>query len=142
MKYFEIQPDVAGGLGEHTVMDRSGHRPIVSRLHYEIDGWFGDSLLRTSPCYILTVDGQKALEALGATGITFDSVEVTTSGQFEDFHGDMKLPPFVWMKVDGEAGRDDFWMTEGVQLVVSERALEVLKALGVPGALIEPFDDP
>ena len=35
MKYFYIQPEVAGGLGKNTVMDRSVHPPIVSRLHYE-----------------------------------------------------------------------------------------------------------
>jgi hypothetical protein len=35
MKYFYIQPEVAGGLGKNTVMDRSVHPPIVSRLHHE-----------------------------------------------------------------------------------------------------------
>ena len=31
-KFFFIEPEVAGGLGEHTVMNQSTHPPKVSRL--------------------------------------------------------------------------------------------------------------
>jgi hypothetical protein len=142
MKYFKIEPEVAGGTSEHTVMDRSVHPPLVSRLHYEVDDWLGDVLLAGFPCFIVTMEAKQALEVLGATGITFDSVEITTSGVFEDFHGDRKLPPFAWMKVHGEAGRDDFGLSSDLILVISERALDALSALGLAYATTEPFPDP
>jgi hypothetical protein len=52
---------------------------------------------------------------------------------------DHKLPPFAWLKVDGQAGRDDFGIAPDYRLVVSERVLDVLKPLGISNALIEPF---
>ena len=79
MKYFYIQPEVAGGFGENTVLDTSVHPPIVSRLHYELDGWLGDVLLETFPCFIITKDAKTKLQSIGATGIRLDDVEITTS---------------------------------------------------------------
>lgn len=79
MKYFFIQPEVAGGIGENTMMDRSVHPPIVSRLHYELDGWPDDVLLRTFPCLIVTEGAKRKLQSVGLTGVRFDKVEVTTS---------------------------------------------------------------
>jgi hypothetical protein len=48
MKYFYVEPEVAGGLGERTVMDRSTHPPVVKRLHYQLEGWLGDAILARS----------------------------------------------------------------------------------------------
>lgn len=38
MKHHIIEPEVAGGLGEGTIMSRNTHPPIVTRLHYKFDG--------------------------------------------------------------------------------------------------------
>ena len=53
MQYVYIEPEVAGGLGDHTVMDRSVHPPIVSKLHYQMEGWLGDALLESFPVFIV-----------------------------------------------------------------------------------------
>lgn len=53
--------------------------------------------------------------------------------------GLVKLPPFVWLKVDGKAGHDDFGLAEDHRLVVSESVLDALRPLGISHALIEPF---
>ena len=81
----------------------------------------------------------RALVAIGATGATFDEVEVTTSDVFEELQPDQKLPRFVWLKVMGHAGHDDFGMSKDYRLVVSERVLEALKPLGISNALVEPL---
>jgi hypothetical protein len=50
------------------------------------------------------------------------------------------LPKFLWLKVEGFPGRDDFGIAAGLKLVVSKRALEVLKRVGFSHpASIEPF---
>jgi hypothetical protein len=139
MRYFYLEPEVAGGLGEHTVMNVKVHPPLVSRLHYSFDGWLGGAILTSFPCYIVTIPAQRALSALGATGMTFDQVEVSRSGLFEDMHPGRQLPEFVWLKVNGKPGKDDFGMAPDHRLVVSQRVLELFKELGLGDADVEPF---
>jgi hypothetical protein len=141
MKYFFIQPEVAGGLGENTVMDRSVHPPIVSRLHYKFDGWGGDVLLRSFPCLVVTETAKKKLQSAGLTGITFDRVEVTTSEAYQELFPNQQLPKFVWLQIEGKPGKDDFGFAQNARLVISERALEVLRGLGISNALVTPFKE-
>lgn len=139
MKYFYLEPEVSGGLGDNTVMDTSVHPPIVTRLHYEFDGWLGDVAVTSFPCYLVTGAVKAKFLTAGFSGATFDKVEVTTSELFEEMQPDLELPPFVWLKVDGKAGHDDFGLAEDHRLVVSERVLDALRPLGISHALIEPF---
>jgi hypothetical protein len=122
-------------------MDRSVHPPIVSRLHYEFSVWSSDVLLENFPAFIVTEDAMNKLMESGATGARFADVEVTTTYPFREFHPDMQLPRFVWLQVTGRAGRDDFGLAGNIRLVVSERALDVLKGLQLTDALIEPFEN-
>src|SRR6267378_2592579 len=108
MRYFRVRPEVAGGLGDETLMDRSVHPPVISRLHYEFDGWLGDPLLSSFPSYIVTRDLMREILHEDLTGVTFDHVMVTTSADFEERHATQQLPEFVWMKVVGQPGVDDF----------------------------------
>jgi len=101
MRYFYLDPEVAGGLGRHTVMDVSVHPPIVTKLNYEFEGWLGDVILESFPCFIVTTEAKQALTRLSATGVAFDKVEVTTSHMFRELQPDLKLPPFVWLKASG-----------------------------------------
>ena len=141
MHYFSIEPEVAGSSeGPNSVMDRSVHPPIVSRLHYVFSGWLGDVLLESFPAFIVTEDAMNKLMEIGATGARFADVEVTTTYPFRGFHPNMKLPKFVWLQITGRAGRDDFGLARKIRLVISERALDVLKGLQLKHAEIEPFE--
>ena len=140
MKYFYVEPEVAGGLGERTVMDRSVHPPIVKKLHYQFEGWLGDALLESFPAFIVTEHVKVSLLESGATGATFDDdVEVTLSDQFKALYPDRKLPRFVWLKPEGRAGQDDIGAASDGRLVLSQRALDVLNGIGISNALVEPF---
>jgi hypothetical protein len=125
--------------GKNTVLDRSVHPPLVSKLHYEFDGWIGDVLLESFPSFIVTEEGGRRLHKTGITGARFDEVEITTSEEFKDSSPNRRLPKFVWLRVDGQAGRDDFGTATDGKLIVSERALEVLKELGISHASVAPF---
>jgi hypothetical protein len=37
MKYHSIEPEVAGGLGANTIMDRTVHPPVVTKLHCKVN---------------------------------------------------------------------------------------------------------
>lgn len=64
--FYQLDPEVAGGLGTNTEMSTDTRSPVVSRLHYEFEGWLGDALLTTFPCFIATRAACQALELLGA----------------------------------------------------------------------------
>jgi hypothetical protein len=139
MKYFYLEPEVAGGLGNNTVIDRSVHPPIISKLHYHLDGWLGDVILESFPSFIVTEKTKQKLQEIGLTGARFDKVELTTSDQFKELYPNRHLPKFVWLRVDGQTGRDDFGTAPDGRLVVSERAHETLKSLGISNALVTSF---
>jgi hypothetical protein len=94
MNFYIIEPEVAGGLGENTVMDRTTHPPKVSKLHYKFDGWLGDVLLESIPCYIATKEVVQKLKIIHPTGVDCCNVEITSSEQFHDIQPNSKLPEF------------------------------------------------
>jgi hypothetical protein len=139
-KFYVVEPEVAGGLGSETVSSRgpSGHR-IISRLHYELDGWLGDHLLETTPCFIATKQLADRLLEAGLSGFSTDLVEVSTSEQFRDLYGDRPIPQFIWLKVGGQPGVADLAVAPDLRLIVSAAALELLKSVGLEHAEVAPF---
>lgn len=139
MRYFYIEPEVAGGLGADTVMDRDSHPPKVSRLHYHLEGWLGDALLESFPCFVIMAAAKDGLIGQGYSGVHFDQVEITVSDEFKELYPQKQLPVFAWLRVTGQAGEDDFGLAKDGRLVVSEAALDTLKRFGISNALVEPF---
>ncbi|MBI1852833.1 MAG: hypothetical protein HYR85_21030 [Planctomycetes bacterium] len=144
MRYFRVEPEVAGGLGPRTELDTSTFPPIVSKLNYQFDGWLGDVLITSFPSFVVTEAAQQALETIGASGASFDSIEITTSDEFEDFE-ELRprrvLPSFRWMKIHGTPGTDDIGLTEKCTLVVSDRVLRALIPLGISNAVVQPLEE-
>lgn len=141
MNYYIVEPEVAGGFGEHTDIDRSSGKMVVAKLHYQFDGWLGDELLESTPCYIVSEKLAHEIEMAHLTGVQFDEVKVTTSDQFKELYPNRQLPRFVWLKVEGKPGHDDFGIAPGLRFVVSEQALQLLKRIGIANAAsITPFE--
>lgn len=140
MNYYILDPEVAGGLGKHTGMDNSVHPPIVTKLHYEFDGWLGDDLLQTFPCYIVTEKMGNALTQANLTGFKLAKVEVSQSDIFHDQHPDTTLPKFRWLQITGTAGVDDFGLTP-LQLVLSQKALDVLNQGNITNCEVAVYND-
>lgn len=136
--FFYLEPEVAGGIGPNSELHRENGRLVVTRLNYEFDGWLGDALLETTPCFIVTNEARQMIERAALTGVSFSDVEVTRSGLFTDLYGDKVLPHFSWMNVQGEPEADDFGMASDLRLVASERALFILRQAGLTHAEIEP----
>jgi len=137
-KYYTIEPEVAGGWGENTVAATTpGGTTVVRKFHYQFDGWLGDELLTSTPCYIVTERLSNEIRNNNLTGVEFDNVEITVSGEFTDLYNDRQLPRFVWLKIIGKPKEDDFGMTPDILLVVSERALRLLRLFGISHAEID-----
>jgi hypothetical protein len=155
MKYFYIEPEVAGGIGSNVATDCSVHPPRVSNLDYEFEIWPHDVLIEGFPCWIVTIPAMERIRAAKLTGVSFKDVEISFSEQFRDLHRNRRLPAFVWLDVSGRPGHDDFGTNKSFTitgteklvdarrftLVISERAIEVLKALGISHASIHDFTE-
>lgn len=137
MKYYYLEPEVAGGLGENTVADTSIHPPRVSRLHFELEGWLGDDIIESFPCFLVTDHLMGILQRSGLSGFHLDDAEVTASSEFVQLYPERELPKFYWLRVDGVAERDDFGVAEDHRLLVSERVMSVLEQCSIRNADIE-----
>jgi len=126
VKYFAIEPEVAGGLGRDTVLDRSTHPPVVTKLHYEFQGWLGDEVVESFPCYLISTRLRDVIKKSRFSGVKFSDATVTTSPEFQQLHPDATLPEFVWLQVVGKPGKDDFGISADHRLVASERAFNAL----------------
>ena len=139
MAFYYVEPEVAGGLGKNTVLDSSVHPPTIIQMHYRIINWLGDALLESFPALIITREAADTLNAHEASGITCRDAEITVSDSFREIYPDRILPEFLWLCVTGVAGRDDFGIADDSRLVVSERALNVLRSFGLDNAIIEEY---
>jgi hypothetical protein len=127
MKYYVLEPEVAGGIGKNTLLDRSVHPPIPIKFNYEFSGWLGDSLLETVASFIVTKSLGEQIKISKLTGVIFGEVEISKDGQFEDHYPNRELPEFIWLQIKGVAGVDDFGLSTKHLLVVSQAALTVLQ---------------
>ncbi|MFF2553458.1 hypothetical protein ACFVUS_20840 [Nocardia sp. NPDC058058] len=130
MGFHLVEPEVAGGHGRGTRYDRSTVPVTVTALEYRFDGWLGDALLESTPCFIVTEDLARSIERLELTGVHFDTVSVSISSKGREFM-DTELPTWKWLKLTGRAGESDFALNDELCLVVSDRALKLLQEAGI-----------
>jgi hypothetical protein len=97
-------------------------------LHYVFDGWLGDELIESFPCFIVSERLATRLSNSGFSGFKLADVEITRSEQYHDIYGDRPLPTFRWLQVEGVPGQDDFGLSGRAELVVSEAARNVLES--------------
>lgn len=138
-KFYYLEPEVAGELGEDTVMDTSVHPPIVSAVHYDFMDWLGDDLIEAFPCFLITEQGGQRLATQALSGYELAPAKVTRSEMFEELESGRTLPRFWWLKVGGKAGQEDFGLAADHRLVVSERALDCLRTLRLEGCDVTEF---
>jgi hypothetical protein len=132
-----VSPEVAGELGENTLMDTSAYPPRVSRLHYRFEGWLGDDLLEVFPCFLVSAALAEALEEAGLDGFTLDKAEVSVSPGFQELYPGLALPEFRWLKIARQSRDADMGLTPDSRLEVSGRALRILRKFSVAHAVIE-----
>ncbi len=139
MTFFILEPEVAGGFGPNTILDRGVHPPRPVEFDYQFDGWLGDPLVETVANFIVTLPLKEKFEQYHASGIKFNDVKISKSGEFNDLHPDKILPDFAWMQVYGKPARDDFGLSSGHRLVASERMLSILLDEGMANCEVEPY---
>ncbi|MDH5731157.1 MAG: hypothetical protein OEZ58_19405 [Gammaproteobacteria bacterium] len=132
-----LEPEVAGGWGEGTVADTSTHPPIIKRMEYKFDGWSGDDLLTSFPCFIVSERLAKEIESSNLNGYEMAPVEITKSDGFEEFYPNTELPKFKWLQINGIINKNDFAINTELRLVVSEAAFKVLSMFNIKQCDVE-----
>lgn len=131
MKYFELNTEASGNFGESVEFagPRQERPPKVTKMAYDFESWPEDAINGWMSHYIITKELGQALHSAhpALTGFSIGEVEITTESQFDELYGDRELPDFVWLKVEGKAGKDDFGLSSNNSMVASERALEIIK---------------
>jgi hypothetical protein len=134
MMYYDLDPEVPGEIGNYSNLDLLQYPVAGGQLQYTFHGWLGDCLVTSTPLFLITMEAGKELAGLSVTGCSLATAVVSVSEEFEELHPGLKLPEFAWLKVGGEVGVDDFALSRGLYLVVSERALAVLRRHGLDHA--------
>jgi hypothetical protein len=132
-----LSPEVAGQLGKNTIFNNT-HPPTVKNLHYEFDGWLGDDILESFPCFICSERLMLYLKNSGLTGFEFRECEITQSDQFIDLYPDLELPKFYWFVVNNNSD-SDFFLLSNASLIVSGNGLAALKKFQISHCDIENF---
>lgn len=132
-----IEPEVAGGMGSETQLDNTVHPPLVKRLHFEFEGWLGDDILETFPCFLVTESLKNKIQNENLTGIAFNTVLITKSSNFITMYPDKSLPKFYWAQIKGSFGKTDFFLGPDKRLVISEKSFLLLSQFQIKNALIE-----
>ncbi|MCH5345343.1 MAG: hypothetical protein J1E64_15055 [Acetatifactor sp.] len=144
MNYYILNPEVAGELGDGSdLVYEGGKIKEVSFLEYNFMGWQGDELLSTHPCFIVTESLQNDIILNNLTGVKFKEISMTFSDEFYDMCGDVKIPQFVQIicnaSYEDNAGdlQYDFYYNKYKEIIVSERALSVLRQHKIDMCIIE-----
>jgi hypothetical protein len=135
-----LSPEVPGGLGPGSIIDRSDHPPRVSRLAFIFDGWLGDDLVESFPVFLVTDALAKTLNNSELTGYLLKEADISVSEQFLEFYPNAPSPQFVWLDVVGDYCRDDFSLDSRARLVVSERAYQVLRTARLEHCEVEQIE--
>ena len=127
MTFYAVRPEVPGQLGDKTVLDRDGGRLKVQHLELVFDGWLGDELVTAHPAFAATRHLADLFVQAGLTGFSLRDMDVSRSEEFLDFYPDRQLPEFVELVLTGTPGVDDLARDDTDLLIMSERAVDVMR---------------
>lgn len=146
MDYYLLNPEIAGELGDGSELVYEGGKiKEVVFLEYNFMGWQGDELLSTHPCFIVTESLQNDIISNGLTGVKFRNITMTFSDEFYDICGNIKVPRFVQIicndlyEDNAENLHNDFYVNKYKEIIVSEKALSVLKQHNINVCAIEKY---
>jgi hypothetical protein len=131
MLYYKVKPECCGWFGRRTLYagELETCPPTIYRLEYEFRSWPADHLLEVNCQFIATQELINALSALSpkVSGVHYEAVTATNTLEMRRERPGVEMPEYKWMKVTGQAGRDDFFVAKDHHLVISERILAAIE---------------
>jgi len=138
MAFHRIEPTRPGN-----VWQRSSFKPgtrDIERMVFSWDFWSGEPLFHDVPYLFVRRSVGEALANSGLTGFSLREVETGKSAEWDASAGHPEPEPVMQLEVHGQHGADDFGMQNKVDLVLSDRALDLLKAHGLRRSDLFPYE--
>ena len=134
MSYYLLKPEVAGELGEQSkIVYEGGRIKDVLHLEYFFVAWFGNELLTAHPCFIVTDSLQRDIISNNLKGARFREITMTFSEDFFNAHTGTEFPYFIELicensyEEDNNYLQNDFYYNKYKELIVSKKALDIIK---------------
>lgn len=147
-QFYQLEPEVAGSLGKNCVINTCVHPPIVSKLEYQLEGWQGDALIESFPCYLITHELADRLIQAELSGYRLAECRIVLSACFtkeyatNSYRALPRRPEFKWMQITGKAGLHDIGLSDTHMMVVSKGALKILTLCPLHHCDIEEYRVP
>jgi len=142
MNYYKIYPEVPGHLGSKTKYNKQITPWKIINLHIIFDGWLGSEILNISPSFFITSSMKEELENNRLTGYSIsDKILVEKSYLFNELYPNSNLPDFWILDIEGIPTKQDFGATKNNELVVSQKALDVLSLFNLSISEISILED-
>ena len=123
--YFVLEPEVPGELRDCLFSSDDNGRTIVEEPTFYFAAWPLDELITSHPCFFFSERLSRLVTEAELTGVVFASAQMRRSSELDEDSPGVALPPFLWGKIVGIAGKNDFGIFRG-DLVVSERAVSAM----------------
>jgi hypothetical protein len=141
--FYKLLPACPGLIGADSVGDLT--IPQIEKLHFVFLSDYLEPIVCEQNQFLATEEVQQAVMSLvpapGSVLFTRENQIVTTDGyQFDALWPDLvpEVSKYLWMKVSGEAGKDDFGFQQS-QLIISERIYESIKHLNFEFGVFEEW---
>lgn len=138
---YRLDPQVAGELGDETVLDSSTHPPLVSQVDYVLDQPDADDLIQSFPIFLISTGLGSRLQDAGLTGFALAGALVRPSENYLAIYGAVPHPQYMWFQVIRADIEADCWLDESLQLCVSDRMMRHLEAADLSDCLIEELTE-
>lgn len=148
MKYFVLEPEVAGGIGKKSkILYENSKIKEVLFLDYEFEGWLGDDILTTHLCFIISEFLCDIIKISDLKGYQLQKIGISFLDFFLEVYNKKILPNFIRLlpfAINDISLIDkmslDFYLYKNTTLIVSEKALNTLKKLNLSNANILNID--
>ena len=136
--FYKISTQAPAQMGKRTILDKENTPWKVRKLHAIFDVWSDDDLLKTSPCYYVSERLFRALSSSSLSGFELNTeLDTDISLTFKNLYPNKTIPKFILLNIVGNAGVNDFGLTEDMDLVLSEAAVEILRKYNTSETEIE-----
>ena len=130
--FYSLIPQTCGEFGRKTLYagELTDIPPVIYRLHAEFNIYPNDQLIAISNQFVCTANLAEKLQRTQPrlSGLQIHELNVTTTLDFRRNNSGKELSEMRWLKIVGKAGVEDFGMSADYKLVVSDKALSVIKS--------------
>jgi len=139
LQFFSLKAEVAGELGDKSVItDIAARPPVIEKLDFQLQWWRNSAICERILIFVVTTAASQDLTKNGLTGFELRPCTVSKTDEYYYYQRENdptraeKLPSLEWLHITGKPFVDDFGLRLGANikqgLIVSERALAVLRA--------------